>query len=62
LGGRSDDLDLLPKMLRELLNRSDNLYRRIARLDDVLFGGDDQQKPGVQDHMNRLEQAFGNKN
>jgi regulator of CtrA degradation len=62
LGGRSDDLDLLPKMLRELLTRSDNLYRRIARLDDVLFGGDDQQRPGVQDHMNRLEQAFGKKN
>ena len=29
---------LLPAALRDLLARSDNLYRRIARLDDVLFG------------------------
>ena len=29
----------LPAALRDLLARSDNLYRRIARLDDVLFGG-----------------------
>ena len=29
---------LLPVALRDLLARSDNLYRRIARLDDVLFG------------------------
>jgi regulator of CtrA degradation len=60
-GGRTEETDILPKTLQELLTRSDNLYRRIARLDDVLFG-DDQQKPGVQDHLNRLEQAFGKKN
>jgi regulator of CtrA degradation len=60
-GGRMEETDLLPKMLQELLTRSDNLYRRIARLDDVLFG-DGMQRPGVQDHMSRLEQAFGNKN
>jgi len=24
--------------LRDLLDRSENLYRRIARLDDILFG------------------------
>src|SRR5580693_3860578 len=56
-GGRAEETDILPKTLQELLTRSDNLYRRIARLDDVLFGAD-QQKPGVQDHLNRLEQAF----
>jgi regulator of CtrA degradation len=61
LGGRADDLDLLPQKLLDLLTRSDHLYRRIARLDDVLFGGG-VQRPGVQDHMNRLEQAFGQKN
>ena len=27
-----------PRTLQDLLARSDNLYRRIARLDDVLFG------------------------
>src|SRR5215469_11911742 len=37
-GGRGEAVDLLPATLRDLLVRSDNLYRRIARLDDVLFG------------------------
>lgn len=60
-GGRTEEIDLLPKMLQELLTRSDKLYRRIARLDDVLFG-DGMPNPGVQDHMNRLQQAFGAKN
>src|SRR4051812_48440733 len=36
LGG-ADGTEVLPPMLRDLLERSDNLYRRIARLDDVLF-------------------------
>jgi regulator of CtrA degradation len=60
-GGRAEETDILPKTLQELLTRSDNLYRRIARLDDVLFG-DGAPRPGVQDHMSRLEQAFGQKN
>src|SRR5271155_3663745 len=38
LGGREDGIDTLPKTLQDLLKRSDNLYRRIARLDDILFG------------------------
>jgi regulator of CtrA degradation len=61
LGGRDEDAGLLPKTLQELLVRSDNLYRRIARLDDVLFG-DGAPRPGVQDHFARLNQAFGAKN
>jgi regulator of CtrA degradation len=60
-GGRTEEIDLLPKTLQELLTRSDNLYRRIARLDDVLFG-DGAPLPGVQGHMDRLQQAFGAKN
>jgi regulator of CtrA degradation len=60
-GGRSEELDLLPKMLQELLTRSDNLYRRIARLDDVLFGGGNPN-PGVKDHFSKLEKAFGSGN
>ena len=58
LGGREDGLELLPETLRDLLTRSDNLYRRIARLDEVL-----QEKrnapPVVTAHFQRLRQAFG---
>ena len=37
LGKRDDGVEQLPKKLVELLERSDSLYRRVARLDDVLF-------------------------
>jgi regulator of CtrA degradation len=63
LGNSQDGVEMLPVTLRDLLFRSDTLYRRIARLDDVLFGG------GVSDigtspraHMDRLEEAFGKAN
>jgi len=56
-GGRPDAADTLPETLRDLLVRSDNLYRRIARLDEVLFGEPKEQ--GVQAHFDRLNQAFG---
>ena len=58
LGGRNEATDMLPETLRDLLVRSDNLYRRIARLDDVLFGTPKDQ-PGVKAHFDRLNQAFG---
>jgi len=58
LGGREEATDMLPETLRDLLVRSDNLYRRIARLDDVLFGQANGQ-PGVKAHFDRLNQAFG---
>jgi len=58
LGGRNEATDMLPDTLRDLLVRSDNLYRRIARLDDVLFGQAKSQ-PGVKAHFDRLNQAFG---
>jgi regulator of CtrA degradation len=57
-GGREEGIELLPAKLRDLLERSDNLYRRIARLDDELFG-ELPPKPGVQAHFSRLEQSFG---
>jgi len=58
LAERSEGVELLPTKLQELLDLSDNLYRRITRLDDVLFGGG--AKPaGVQAHFNALEKAFG---
>ena len=60
LGGKADDADLLPQTLQDLRARSDNLYRRIAGLDDVRFGGGKQLKgPAVQAHLDRLQEAFG---
>jgi regulator of CtrA degradation len=61
LGGREEGAELLPKTLQDLLERSDNLYRRIARLDDILFRGG-AAEAGVQTQINRLEQAFGKAN
>ena len=57
-GGKNDGTDMLPNMLQSLLERSDNLYRRIARLDEVLY---DRQsaEPAVKAHFDRLSQAFG---
>ena len=59
--GRRDDVgSSAAKTLQDLLARSDNLYRRIARLDDVLFGGGKRLKgPAVQAHLDRLQEAFG---
>ncbi len=62
LGGGGEGVELLPLKLRDLLARSDNLYRRIARLDDVLFAGEKVAGAGVQDHFDRLEKAFGGEN
>jgi regulator of CtrA degradation len=59
LGGGADGVELLPTKLQDLLDRSDNLYRRIARLDDVLFGTGVRPPPGLQAQFERLEQAFG---
>jgi regulator of CtrA degradation len=58
LGGGGEGVDLLPAKLQDLLGRSDNLYRRIARLDDVLFRGG-ESPPGVQAQFEKLERAFG---
>jgi regulator of CtrA degradation len=57
-GGRGEQVEILPDTLRDLLVRSDNLYRRIARLDEVLFGKTQGPK-GVKAHFDRLHQAFG---
>ena len=58
LAARSEGVELLPIKLQELLDRSDNLYRRIARLDQVLFG-EVAPPQGARGHFNRLEKAFG---
>ena len=61
LGGNGVGIELLPAALQSLLTRSDNLYRRIMRLDDVLFaqGLKSQSDSVVQAQFNRLEKAFG---
>jgi regulator of CtrA degradation len=53
--------ELLPEALRDLLARSENLYRRILRLDEILFADGAEPLPrtsGVHAHLDRLEQAF----
>jgi regulator of CtrA degradation len=59
LAASNDGVELLPGKLRDLLHRSDNLYRRIQRLDDVLFAATRKRDAGVKDQFTRLEQAFG---
>jgi regulator of CtrA degradation len=61
LGSPSEDISPLPDVLKDLLTRSDSLYRRIARLDDVLFGGGAGPSPGARGQLDALAQAFGMK-
>jgi regulator of CtrA degradation len=60
LGHSADGVESLPQSLQDLLTRSDNLYRRIARLDDVLFG-DVSPVAGARGQWDALAQAFGTK-
>lgn len=60
VGGDGAGVELLPETLRDLLTRSDNLYRRIARLEDVLFRvGASGPQAGARAQLARLNQAFG---
>ncbi len=58
LGKSAESVKTLPPELQTLLERSDNLYRRIARLDDVLFG-EAAPAPGARGQLDALAQAFG---
>jgi len=58
LGVCAEDVSPLPVELRDLLERSDSLYRRIARLDDILFGEGIAPPPGARGQMDVLAQAF----
>jgi regulator of CtrA degradation len=60
LGICAEETDELPVQLQDLLGRSDNLYRRIARLDDVLFG-EAVAPSGARGQMDALAQAFASK-
>ena len=61
LGSCAEDVSPLPVELKNLLVRSDNLYRRIARLDDVLFGEGVVPPMGARAQIDALAQAFGAK-
>jgi regulator of CtrA degradation len=58
MGRREEGMSDLPRKLLDLLERSESLYRRVARLDDVLFRGT-APEPGVKNQFARLEAAFG---
>ena len=57
LGQAGEGVESLPPTLRDLLERSDNLYRRIARLDAILFG--DAVLSGARAQQDALARAFG---
>ena len=59
LGAATEDTDALPTELNDLLVRSDNLYRRIARLDDALFSETAVMPAGARGQQDALAQAFG---
>jgi regulator of CtrA degradation len=58
LGAATDDTSVLPDQLCELLVLSDQLYRRIARLDDVLFADAAPATPAVHAQQDALAEAF----
>lgn len=58
LGASAEDTTSLPAMLQDLLVRSDSLYRRIARLDNILFGEGEAPSAGARAQMDVLAQAF----
>ena len=60
MGKREDGVDLLPKKLLDLLERSESLYRRISRLDEILFRSR-ESSPGARSHFAALQAAFGGK-
>ena len=55
---RAEGIGDMPAKLRRSSGAQRNLYRRIARLDDVLFGRT-KIAPGVKSQFKKLEQAFG---
>jgi regulator of CtrA degradation len=59
MGKRQEGISDLPRKLIELLERSESLYKRISRLDEVLFRMPKGQAPGLHNHLARLEAAFG---
>ena len=59
MGKREEGISELPRKLLELLERSESLYRRIARLDDVLFRQAPAPRSSLKTNLAALEAAFG---
>lgn len=57
-GGRDENVELLPQTLRDLLDRSERLYRRIARLEEAILNMRSGTRPSVQVQFERLQQNF----
>ena len=57
MGRREEGIGELPRKLVELLSRSESLYKRIARLDEILFRSP-EAPPSLQSQIARLEAAF----
>lgn len=58
-GGHDEGLEILPRTLRDLLLKSEQLYRRIARLEESLLSHVATAKPPVQAQFDRLQKSFG---
>ncbi len=56
-GGGKEDTAILPRTLRTLLARSDSLYRRVARLEEVLRNSG--RNIGVHGQLAQLQETFG---
>ena len=59
-GSRAENMDVLPAKLVDLLGRSMNLYERVERLDQLLYGKEEVPVVGVTAQLDRLHAAFGN--
>jgi regulator of CtrA degradation len=59
-GRRTENADLLPPKLLDLLERSMQLYERVERLDQLLYGKEQAPPVGLHAQLNRLHAAFGN--
>jgi len=57
-GGQHENVELLPRTLRDLLDRSESLYRRIARLEEAILSTRSATKPPLQTQFERLQQSF----
>ena len=58
LGACAEDVSPLPEELKDLLGRSDSLYRRIARLEEAILSVQSSTKPPVQAQFERLQKTF----
>lgn len=58
-GKRMETIELLPPKLVDLLDRSMQLYERVERLDQLLYGKEPSAAPGMHAQLNRLQAAFG---